>query len=73
MSKIKLILASSSIYRRELLERLNLAFSVVVPNVDETPLQGETPEETALRLAQAKARKVAIEMIEQGTHRGNTT
>jgi septum formation protein len=58
VNNIKLILASSSIYRRELLERLNLPFSVVVPNVDETPLPGETPEETALRLAQAKARKV---------------
>lgn len=58
MANTKLILASSSIYRRELLERLNLPFSVVVPNVDETPFPGETPEETALRLAQAKARKV---------------
>jgi septum formation protein len=58
MANTKLILASSSIYRRELLERLNLPFSVVVPNVDETPLPRETPEETALRLAQAKARKV---------------
>lgn len=56
--KPQLILASSSIYRRELLERLQLSFSVVVPNVDETPLPNEKPEETALRLAQVKARKI---------------
>lgn len=54
----KLILASSSVYRRELLERLQLPFSVESPHVDETPLDGEQPEETAIRLAQMKARKV---------------
>jgi len=54
-----LILASSSIYRRELLERLQLPFSVETPDVDESPLAGEQPEETAIRLAQLKARKVA--------------
>jgi len=56
-----LILGSSSIYRRELLERLQLPFSVVSPEVDETPLPGETPPDTALRLAQAKAHKVAAQ------------
>ncbi|MCS6765893.1 MAG: Maf family nucleotide pyrophosphatase [Candidatus Protistobacter heckmanni] len=54
-----LILASSSVYRRELLSRLRLPFDVVVPDVDETPRPGERPEETALRLAAAKAAKVA--------------
>lgn len=54
-----LILASSSIYRRELLERLQRPFIVVAPDVDEAPQAGELPEETALRLAQMKARKVA--------------
>jgi len=54
-----LILASSSVYRRELLERLQLPFIVESPNVDETPLADERPEQTALRLAQVKARKVA--------------
>jgi len=54
-----LILASSSRYRRELLERLRIPFSTAVPAVDETPHAGETPEATALRLAQAKARAVA--------------
>jgi septum formation protein len=56
---MKLILASSSIYRRELLERLQLPFQVTAPEIDETPLDGERPEQTALRLAQLKARKVA--------------
>ena len=55
-----LILASSSPYRRELLSRLQLAFSCISPDVDETVLTGELPQTTALRLAQVKARKVAI-------------
>ncbi|WP_206952923.1 Maf-like protein [Trinickia acidisoli] len=54
-----LILASSSPYRRALLERLRLPFDVCVPDLDETPMAGETPAATALRLAQAKARAVA--------------
>lgn len=53
-----LILASSSPYRRELLTRLQIPFSCVSPEVDETPLPNELPQETALRLAQAKARKI---------------
>ncbi|MCE9633498.1 MAG: Maf family nucleotide pyrophosphatase [Methylophilales bacterium] len=55
-----LILASSSPYRRELLERLQIPFTVISPDVDEAPLQGEAPEVTALRLAQAKARKIGL-------------
>jgi septum formation protein len=55
----RLILASSSPYRRALLERLRLAFDVSVPALDETPLPTEAPADTALRLAQAKARAVA--------------
>ncbi|WP_281662650.1 Maf-like protein [Paraburkholderia fungorum] len=55
----RLILASSSPYRRELLQRLRIPFDVVVPAIDETPLAGESPEVTALRLAEAKARAVA--------------
>jgi 7-methyl-GTP pyrophosphatase len=55
----RLILASSSRYRRELLERLRIPFDVAVPAIDETPLAGESPEATALRLAEAKARAVA--------------
>ncbi len=53
-----LILASSSPYRRELLTHLQIPFSCVSPEVDETPLADELPQETALRLAQAKARKI---------------
>lgn len=56
----QLILASSSPYRRELLERLKIPFTVESPNVDETPLQDESPGETALRLAQDKARKIGL-------------
>ncbi|HOY35693.1 MAG TPA: Maf family nucleotide pyrophosphatase [Piscinibacter sp.] len=54
-----LILASTSRYRRELLERLRLPFEVVSPEVDETPQPGEMPAELAARLARAKAAAVA--------------
>ena len=56
---LKLILASSSPYRRELLERLRIPFEVIAPEVDETPRPGETPEALVERLAIEKARKVA--------------
>jgi len=51
----RLILASSSAYRKELLARLRIPFDVAVPAVDETPEANELPEATALRLAQAKS------------------
>lgn len=54
-----LILASTSRYRKELLERLLLPFATVSPEVDETPLSGEAPAALALRLALAKAQAVA--------------
>lgn len=54
-----LILASSSSYRRGLLERLRVPFTCVSPDVDETALTGEALRETALRLALTKARAVA--------------
>ncbi len=57
--KQPLILASSSPYRKELLARLGLAFEAVSPEVDESPLPEESPQDTALRLAQVKARKIA--------------
>jgi septum formation protein len=56
-----LILASSSIYRRELLTRLQLPFVCISPEVDESPLDDERPEATALRLAQLKAKKIALQ------------
>ena len=55
----KLILGSTSPYRRELLERLRLPFSVESPGVDESPLPDEAPSALAGRLALAKARAVA--------------
>ncbi|MEY3743027.1 MAG: hypothetical protein RLZZ541_82 [Pseudomonadota bacterium] len=57
---IPLILASSSIYRRELLTRLQLPFTCISPEVDEMSLANELPQETALRLAQLKAKKVSL-------------
>jgi septum formation protein len=59
MSPPPLILGSTSRYRRELLERLGLHFTVVAPRVDESPRAGERPAELALRLALEKARAVA--------------
>lgn len=55
----RLTLASTSRYRRELLERLRLPFAVARPEVDETALPGETPLALAIRLAEAKAQAVA--------------
>lgn len=55
----RLILASTSRYRRELLERLRLPFEVMSPGVDETPLPDELPAELARRLALAKSMAVA--------------
>jgi septum formation protein len=55
----KLILGSTSAYRRELLSRLGTPFSVESPHVDETPLASESPVDLATRLALAKARAVA--------------
>lgn len=54
-----LILASSSIYRRELLSRLKIPFSCISPDVDESPKQGESVAALALRLSILKARTVA--------------
>ena len=56
----RLVLASTSRYRSALLERLGLQFRVAAPGVDETALPGEVPAQTALRLAEAKARAVAL-------------
>ncbi|MEC5396928.1 Maf family protein [Uliginosibacterium sp. H1] len=54
-----LVLASTSVYRRALLERLGLDFAVDRPETDETALPDEAPRATAERLAIAKARAVA--------------
>ena len=57
----RVVLGSTSPYRRELLSRLRLSFEVAAPAVDETPLPREAPREIALRLALAKARAVAAQ------------
>ncbi len=55
----QIVLASTSIYRKALLARLGLPFEVASPEVDETPLAKEAPQNSARRLAEAKARAVA--------------
>jgi septum formation protein len=59
MTARRLVLASTSRYRRELLARLRLPFDVEAPAVDEAPQDGETPAQTATRLALAKAGAVS--------------
>lgn len=59
-----LILASSSPYRRALLERLGLPFQCATPNIDETPEPGETPEQLTQRLALNKAQALAARFPE---------
>lgn len=58
---MKLILASTSAYRKELLSRLGLPFQTAAPDVDESPRGDETPAQLVLRLAEAKARAVAVQ------------
>ena len=78
MTSPRLVLASTSAYRRQLLERLGLPFETARPEVDETPLPGESPVATADRLAVEKARAVAAQFpdaliigSDQVAHRGN--
>ena len=59
MKNKPLILASSSIYRQQLLQRLRLPFTAVSPDIDETPRPAEHAADTALRLAEQKARALA--------------
>lgn len=58
------VLGSTSRYRAELMGRLGIPFDTAAPDVDETPLAGETPEQIARRLALAKARAVAARFPE---------
>lgn len=55
----RLILASSSVYRKAMLQRLGLPFETFSPDLDESPLQGETPAALSQRLALAKAQHIA--------------
>lgn len=59
MNSQPLVLASTSIYRSQLLSTLQIPFQTAAPNVDETPLPGESAEQTSWRLAQVKAQVVA--------------
>ena len=59
--KQTLILASSSEFRRQLLQKLHIPFNSISPEIDETALDGEKPHQTALWLAQEKAQKIGAE------------
>ena len=59
--KQTIILASSSEYRRQLLQKLLIPFNSISPKIDETALNSERPHQTALRLAQEKAQKIGAE------------
>lgn len=59
MNSQPLVLASTSIYRSQLLSTLQIPFQTAAPDVDETPLPGESAEQTSWRLAQVKAQVVA--------------
>ena len=58
-AKLRLVLASTSVYRKQLLERLGVPFTVAAPNVDESPLPGESAADLVGRLARTKAEVVA--------------
>ncbi|CAN5438961.1 Maf-like protein [soil metagenome] len=62
LAEPRLILGSSSLYRKDLLARLGIPFGVLAPDIDESPHPHETPELTALRLARGKAKAVACAM-----------
>lgn len=51
----QLVLASTSLYRKKLMQKLHLDFETAAPNIDETPYIDETPEQLVIRLSQAKA------------------
>jgi MAF protein len=64
MNPMKLILASTSPYRRALLERLGLPFDAIAPEVDETPLPDESPDALVARLSKAKSAAVAEKLTD---------
>lgn len=67
MSHPELILASTSRYRRAMLENLGLTVRTEAPETDETPIPGESPVDLALRLGEAKARSVAGRLSRTGS------
>ena len=60
MNSLSLVLASTSIYRRELLERLQIPFQTASPDADETPFPGESAKQTSWRLSREKAQAVVV-------------
>jgi len=58
-SPLKIVLGSTSPFRKELLQRLNIDFVTDSPDIDETPLKNESPDEYVLRLSLEKAKAVA--------------
>ena len=59
----RLILGSSSIYRKELLERFGVPFQCLSPDIDETPHTGEAPDALVRRLSESKAQAVAAQEV----------
>ena len=57
-TSLPVVLASTSPFRKELLQRIGIDFETAAPDVDETPLANETPEELVKRLSEAKARAI---------------
>lgn len=68
----KLILASSSIYRREILNKLDLRYESISPDIDESPMPAESPEKLVARLALAKAIAVAEIKVAHAIHTANS-
>ena len=64
----KIILASSSIYRQELLKRLPINFSSISPNIDETRINGENFEDLARRLSNEKAGAISVSYTHLRAH-----
>ncbi len=60
----RLVLASTSPFRKEILKKLGVAFETASPDIDESPLANETPPQLVIRLAEQKARAVADEFPE---------
>jgi MAF protein len=57
-TSLPIVLASTSPFRKELLQRIGIDFETAAPDIDESPLPGETPENLVKRLSEAKARVI---------------
>lgn len=61
MTQLDLVLASTSRYRKSILDKLSIPFSVAAPQCDETPLENETPQELVMRLALNKSQSCSLD------------